>query len=118
MKFIVSFVPNIQVWPHPETETVLIPIYLDSLRDFRILEKAAQSTKKFAIIAYRYYIISDGVFPYSLLPYDLPNSSANLRVLMGLQDLLTKLNPFAPRTPYPPVVASLTDVSKEGTFLK
>ena len=61
-----------QVWPHPETKTAIVPIFLDSLRDFRTLERAAQSTKKFAIYVYSYNIISDGVFPYNLLPYDMP----------------------------------------------
>merc|ERR1711925_2812 len=62
------------VHKRPETFPILIPIDLSSAQDFRNIERAAANTKKYLFTCYstrRYY---DGVFPYNLLPYNLPYS--------------------------------------------
>ena len=60
------------MWPPPETRPTVIPVFLDTLYDFKMLERAAQNTQKFAITAYQMNVITGGVFPYNLMTYDLP----------------------------------------------
>ena len=69
---------HFQVFPVPETLTLVVPIYIDSYMDFVMLEKAALSTKKYLIAGYRVEKIRNGIVPYNWLPFDLPYVSTLL----------------------------------------
>ena len=56
----------------PETFPILIPIDLSSIEDFKNIEKAAANTKKYLFTSYSTRRYFDGIFPYNLLPYNLP----------------------------------------------
>jgi len=64
------------VYKRPETFPILIPIDLSSLEDFRNIEKAAAGTKKYLFSCYSTRRYFDGVFPYNLLPYNLPYAAS------------------------------------------
>jgi len=62
------------VYERPETFPILIPIDLSRIEDIRNIEKAAANTKKYLFTCYSTRRYFDGVFPYNLLPYNLPYS--------------------------------------------
>ena len=71
------------VYKRPETFPILIPIDLSSLDDFRNIENAAANTKKYLFTCYSTRRYFDGVFPYNLLPYNLPYVRTKLSKLFG-----------------------------------
>ena len=76
------------MWPHPETRPTVIPVFLDTLYDFKMLERAAQNTQKFAITAYQMNVITGGAFPYNLMTYDLPEVGGTRPRLALLYNML------------------------------
>ena len=121
------------MWPHPETRPTVIPVFLDTLYDFKMLERAAQNTQKFAITAYQMNVITGGVFPYNLMTYDLPevggtrprlvlyNSASYFqtnsvgRIPQFFGGLVTKL---LSRNKFPPLIATVTDVSPNSRYTR
>jgi hypothetical protein len=82
------------VYDEPETLPIVIPAQVDSAQDVAAMERAALGTKDWLFSAYSAKRYFPGIFPYNLLPYDLPYSKkmsgAAVLLLQNLSRLFSR----------------------------